>query len=175
MLILAIIIVIIAVVLLFAATKPDTFQLHRSIRISAPPERIFPLINDFHQWQSWSPWENIDPTMIRTFEGTPEGLGTIYSWAGQGKVGSGRMEITLSNPFDQIIIQLDFLKPFEAHNIAEFSIVNLGDSTEVTWEMRGPSPFIAKVMGLFFNMDRVVGKDFETGLANIKAIVEKTS
>lgn len=159
-------------VLAYAATRPNHFRIQRSIIIQATPEKIYPLIEDFHQWQAWSPWENIDSTMQRTYSGTPQGVGTIYGWEGKGKVGAGRMEITAARP-TEIIIQLDFIKPFEAHNIAEFTLnPPHGQNTELTWVMHGPSPYISKLMGVFFNMDRMIGKDFEKGLSNIKLIVE---
>ncbi len=110
--------------------------------------------------------------MQRTYSGTPQGIGTIYAWQGKGKVGAGRMEITATRPSSEIIIQLDFLKPFEAHNIAEFTLTPQGQNTELTWVMRGPSPYISKLMGIFFNMDRMIGQDFQKGLSNIKLIVE---
>lgn len=156
----------------YATTRPNSFRIQRSTLIQAPPEKVFHLINDFHQWQAWSPWENIDPTMQRTYSGTPQGVGTIYGWEGKGKVGAGRMEITTARPPAEIIIQLDFIKPFEAHNIAEFILTPQGQHTELTWVMHGPSPYISKLMGIFFNLDRMIGKDFEKGLSNIKLIVE---
>ena len=161
--------------LVYASTRPNSFRIQRSTLIQAPPEKIFPMINDFHQWQAWSPWENIDPTMQRTYSGTNQGVGTIYAWQGTGKVGAGRMEITNAHPDLEIIIQLDFLKPFEAHNTAEFTLTPQGQNTELTWVMHGPSPYISKLMGVFFNMDRMIGKDFEKGLNNLKLIIEQSA
>ncbi|GAC1369319.1 MAG: SRPBCC family protein [Aquirhabdus sp.] len=162
-------------ILAYAATRPNHFRIQRSTIIQAPPEKVFPFIHDFHQWQAWSPWENIDPTMQRTYSGTQQGVGTIYAWEGKGKVGAGRMEITSTNPHSEIIIRLDFLKPFEAHNTAEFTLTPQGQNTELTWVMHGPSPYISKLMGVFFNMDRMIGKDFEKGLNNIKYIAEQST
>jgi uncharacterized protein YndB with AHSA1/START domain len=168
-----VVVVLLAALLGFAATKPDTFRVERATSIKAPPEKIFPLINDLRSWGAWSPWEKLDPTMKRTYSGAANGLGAVYEWEGDGKVGAGRMEITESSPSSRVILKLDFLKPFEAHNVAEYTLEAKGDSTNITWAMHGPSPFVSKVMHVFFSMDRMVGKDFETGLANLKAIAEK--
>lgn len=171
--IIAIVIVVAVVAVLgFAATRPDTFRVQREIDIKAPPEKVFALIDDFHHWTTWSPWEKLDPAMKRTYGGPANGKGANYAWEGSSKVGAGRMEIVDSTSPGRIQIQLDFLKPFEAHNTAEFTLQPKGDVTHVTWAMFGPSPFISKVMGLFFSMDAVVGKDFETGLANLKSAAE---
>jgi uncharacterized protein YndB with AHSA1/START domain len=168
-----IVVVLIAVLLGFAATRPDTFRVQRATSIKAPPEKIFALINDFHSWGSWSPWEKMDPTMKRTHSGAANGNGAVYEWEGNNKVGKGRMEIMDTSPPSKVTIKLDFVKPFEGHNIAEFTLEAKGDSTNVTWAMYGPSPYIARLMGLFFNMDNMIGKDFETGLSNMKTVVEK--
>lgn len=168
-----VIVVAIAAVLAYAATRPNTFRIERSARIDAPPDKIFPLISDFRNWRLWSPWEKMDPALRRAYGGAPAGKGAVYEWEGNKKVGKGRMEILDAPPPSRVAIKLDFLKPFEAHNLAEFTLTPLGNSTSVTWAMHGPSPFIAKLMGLFFNMDRMVGKDFETGLANMKAAAEQ--
>lgn len=168
-----IIVVLVVVLLIYAATKPDTFRVQRSANIKAPPEKIFPLINDFHRWISWSPYEKKDPAMKRTYSGAADGKGSVYEWDGDKNVGNGRMEIAESTPPSKIAIKLDFLKPFEAHNIAEFTLEAKGDSTNVTWAMYGPSPYVAKLMHIFFNMDDMVGTQFETGLANLKTITEK--
>ncbi|HEX4964043.1 MAG TPA: SRPBCC family protein [Thermoanaerobaculia bacterium] len=169
--ILIVIVVLIVALLAYAATRPNSFRIQRTKIVKASPEKIVPLIADFHSWGSWSPWEKVDPSMKRTFSGAASGKGAVYAWEGNGKAGSGRMEIKESSP-SKVTIQLDFIKPFEAHNTAEFTLEPVGDGTNVTWAMYGPSPFIAKVMGIFFNMDRVVGKDFETGLENLKAVAE---
>ena len=168
-----IIVVLIAAVLIFAATKPDTFRVQRSATIKAPPEQIFALINDLHRWDAWSPWEKKDPAMKRTHSGAANGKGAVYEWDGNKDVGKGRMEITESSPPSKVAIKLDFIKPFEGHNIAEFTLKPEGDSTNVTWVMDGPAPFISKVMQVFFSMDKMIGKEFETGLANLKTIAEK--
>ena len=164
---------LLAGLLIFAATRPDAFRVQRQVSIKAPPEKIFPLINDFHQWGAWSPYEKLDPTMKRTYSGAGLGKGAVYAWDGSGKAGAGRMEIQESSPSSRVAIQLDFTKPFEARNTAEFTLQHQGDATTVTWAMYGPSPYIAKLMGVFFSMDTMIGKDFEAGLANLKSTSEK--
>lgn len=159
--------------LVFAATRPDTFRIERATTIKAPPEKIFALINDFHGWRSWSPYESLDPAMKRTYSGAPSGKGTVYEWDGNRNVGKGRAEITDIAPPSKVTIKLDFIKPFEAHNVAEFTLQRNGEATKVTWAMFGPSPYMAKVMSIFFSMDRMVGGQFEEGLANLKTIAEK--
>jgi hypothetical protein len=168
-----VIVAVIAAILIFAATKPETFTVQRAASIKAPPEKIFAVLDDFHSWGVWSPWEKMDPEMKRTFSGAPNGKGAVYEWQGNSKVGQGRMEITEATAPSQVTIKLDFIKPFEGHNVAEFVLQPSGDSTNVTWTMRGPSPYIAKVMSVFCNMDSMIGKDFEAGLANLKAATEK--
>jgi uncharacterized protein YndB with AHSA1/START domain len=163
----------IAVVLILAAAKPDTFSVQRGIAMKAPPEKIFSLINDFHQWGKWSPWENRDPAMTRSFSGAESGQGAVYAWEGNKNVGSGRMEILDAATPSKIIIKLDFLKPFEAHNTAEFTMLPQGDATSVNWVMHGPAPFLSKMMQVFMNMDKMIGKDFEAGLANLKGLAER--
>jgi len=167
-----IVVVLLAGLLGFAATRPDTFRYQRTASINAPPQKILPLILDFHNWTYWSPWEKLDPALRRTYGGAASGKGAVYEWEGNKKAGQGRMEITEASP-SKVLIKLDFLKPFEAHNTAEFNLEPRGDATTITWAMYGPNPFIAKVMCLFVNMDKMVGKDFEAGLANLKAAAEK--
>ncbi|TAL04205.1 MAG: polyketide cyclase [Rhodospirillaceae bacterium] len=166
-------VILIAAILAYTATKPSTFRVQRSARINASPEKIFPLINDFHSWVSWSPYENRDPDMRRTYGTITGGKGATYAWDGNKNVGQGSMEIVVASPPSNLTIKLDFMKPFEAHNTAEFTLEPVGDSTVVTWAMDGPQPYVAKVMSLFFNMDKMIGKDFEAGLANLKTAVEK--
>lgn len=168
-----VVVVVIAGILALAARKPDTFTLERSVLVNAPPEKVFALIDDFHRWDAWSPWEKIDPSMKRTFSGAERGKGAVYAWQGDGKAGAGRMEITESTPPSKVAIKLDFTKPIEASNTVEFALVPQGNATKVTWAMRGPSPFISKVMQVFVSMDDMVGKDFEAGLAAVKRAAEK--
>lgn len=172
--IIAIVVVVLLVALLvFAAAKPDTFRVQRATSIKAPPEKIFALINDLHSWGSWSPYEKLDPAMKRTHSGAANGKGAVYEWEGNRNIGKGRMEITNTSPPSKVTFKLDFIKPFEAHNIAEFTLETKGDSTNVTWAMFGPSPYIAKVMSIFVSMDSMVGGQFEEGLANLKTIAER--
>jgi len=163
----------IAVVLVLAATKPDTFSVRRETSVKAPPERIFPLINDFHQWGTWSPYENKDPAMKRTYSGAASGKGAVYAWDGNKNVGSGRMEILEASIPSKIVIKLDFFTPFEGHNTAEFTMLPQGDVTSLTWLMHGPATLMSRVMQVFMNLDKMVGKDFEAGLANLKKHTEK--
>jgi len=164
---------VIVAVLIFAATKPDTFRVQRSIAIKAPPEKIFPHINDLHAWQAWSPYEKKDPAMRRTLSGAPAGQGAVYEWNGNKNVGQGRMEILESAPPGRVLIKLDFIRPIEGHNTAEFTLAPQGDTTTVTWAIFGPSPLIHKVMGMVFNLDRMIGDDFAAGLASLKTLAEK--
>lgn len=168
-----VLVVLIAVLLGLAAMKPDTFVVERQTTIQAPPEKIFPLIADFHNWTAWSPWEKLDPALTRTYTGAPEGKGAKYAWKGNSDVGEGTMEITDATAPARVAIQLHFIKPFEATNETEFALDAQGDSTNVTWTMTGKNPFISKLMQVFVSMDKMVGKDFESGLANLKAAAEK--
>lgn len=168
-----VVIVTIAAILLFAATRPDTFQVQRAATIKAPPDKIFAQINDFNRWREWSPWEKKDPAMKRTQGATSSGVGATYAWDGNKDVGQGSMTIVESVAPSRVAINLDFVKPFEAHNRVEFTLESRGDATQVTWTMRGPVPYISKIIHLFFDIDRMVGGDFEAGLAGIKAIAEK--
>ena len=169
----AVLVVVVAGILIYAATRPDTFRIQRSTAIKAPPEKIFALINDFHAWSAWSPYEKKDPAMKRTFSGASAGKGAVYAWDGDKNVGTGRMEITDAASPSKIVIKLDFFKPFEGHNTGEFTMEPKGDNTVVTWAMYGPAAFMMKVMGIFMNMDNMIGNDFAVGLANLKAVAEK--
>ncbi|MGZ8850248.1 MAG: SRPBCC family protein [Thermoanaerobaculia bacterium] len=171
--IVTVVVVLVAALLIFAATKPDTLRVERTASIKAPPEKIFPLVNDFHNWSSWSPWEKRDPAMKRTYSGAAVGKGAVYEWDGNNQVGKGRMEITDTTAPSRITIKLDFMEPLEGHDIAEYTLEPQGDSTKVTWVMHGPNRFIGKVISVFISMDKMIGKDFETGLANLKTIAEK--
>jgi carbon monoxide dehydrogenase subunit G len=166
-------VLLIACVLLFAATRPDSFHVQRIATIAAPPAKVFGLIDDLHQWASWSPWERLDPAMKSTHSGAPRGKGAAYAWDGNDKVGQGRMEIVDSSSPSSVTLKLDFIKPFEGHDIAKFALLPAGDGTTVTWAMEGPQSFVVKLMGVFVSMDSVIGKDFETGLANLKAVAER--
>ncbi len=162
----------VAVVLVLAAGKPDTFRIQRAASIKAPPEKIFALINDFGRWGAWSPYEKKDPAMKRSRSGPAAGKGAVYAWEGNGEVGAGRMVIADSAPPSRVTINLEFIRPLEVSNVVEFTMEPRGDSTHVTWAMHGPSPFISKIMQVFFDMDSMVGGDFEAGLASLKTLAE---
>jgi uncharacterized protein YndB with AHSA1/START domain len=165
--------ILVLAVLVAAATRPDTFTVKRSIAINAPPDWVFPLINHFERWRDWSPWEHKDPAMKRAFGPHASGKGAIYSWSGNNEVGQGKMEIIEVKPPSLVRLKLDFFKPFKAQNEVDFTLEQRGGGTEVVWSMRGPLTFTQKVAHLFMDMDALVGKDFEAGLANLKARAEK--
>jgi hypothetical protein len=164
--------VAVAGILLYATTRPDSFRVERSADIKAPPEKIYPILADLHRNVEWSPWEKKDPAMKRTYGGAPSGVGATYEWAGNSDIGSGRIEIVEASP-SKVAMKLDFLEPFEAHNIADFTLVPAGETTRVTWSIHGPMPYVSKVITMFCDMDQMIGKEFETGLASLKAITEK--
>lgn len=164
----------IAAILGYAATRPDDFVVQRSITIKATPEKVYPLINDFRQWAAWSPWEHLDPDMKRTISGATSGKGAVYEWMSvKDDVGQGRMEITDTTAPYKIQIKLDFIQPWQASNQAEFTLTPGTDGTQVNWAMIGKSPFMFKVIQIFMSMDKMVGKDFEKGLSQMKAVAEK--
>jgi uncharacterized protein YndB with AHSA1/START domain len=167
-----VVVVAIGGILLYAATKPDSFRVQRVVLINAPPDKVFPLINDMKAWTVWSPYEKKDPAMKRTYGAVTAGKGATYAWDGDKTVGQGSMEIVESSP-RKIVLKLDFLKPFEAHNMGEFVLEPKGDSTSVTWAIYGPSPYMSKVVGTFMNIDDMIGRDFEKGLADLKTAAEK--
>ena len=166
------IVLLIAAVLVYAATRPDNFRVLRSVSIQAAPEKIFPFINDFRQWDAWTPY-NKDPAMKKTYGGAASGVGATYAWEGNGQVGQGNIDICASTPPSMVALNLNMVKPFAAKNQVEFTLQPKGDLTEVTWAMDGQHIFIGKVMGLFMSMDNMVGKDFELGLAKLKTLAEK--
>ncbi len=165
-------VVLIIALLVYAATKPDTFRVQRSASIKALPEKIFPLINDLRSFNTWNPYEKKDPNVKGSYSGPASGKGAAYAFDGNKDVGKGSIEIVESSPPSKVTMRLTMIKPFEAHNIVEFTLEAKGDSTNVTWAMHGPLPYIAKVIHIFFNMDSMVGKDFETGLTNLKTVSE---
>jgi uncharacterized protein YndB with AHSA1/START domain len=165
-------IALVAGVLALAASKPDTFTIQRHARINAPPDKIFDQIVDFHNWRAWSPWERLDPDMTRTYAGAPKGQGAVYAWQGKGKAGSGQMTILDAQPALLVRIELAFTKPFKAVNTVVFQFVPAGRATDVTWTMTGTNVLVGKIMGLAVDMDTLVGSDFETGLASLKAVAE---
>ena len=169
--ILIVIAVAVAAVLAYAASKPDTFMVRRSASIAAPPEKIFPMIEDLRAQSTWSPFEK-DPNMKRTHSGAPRGKGAVYAWDGNRQVGAGRIAITESVPSSKVVLLLDMVRPFKAHNTVEFTLDRIGAGTNVTWAMQGRQPYMAKVMGLFLDCDKMCGGMFEEGLAKLKVLAE---
>ena len=162
---------LVLVLLLTAASRPKHFRVERSLLLQASPEQVLAMLQDFRRWTLWSPWENMDPGMQRTYSGAGSGQGAVYAWSGNGKAGAGRMEIREVRA-NGLLIQLDFSKPFVAHNTAEFTLTRQGEATQLNWAMYGPSPFVSRLMGLVFNLDRMIGRDFEKGLANLQAALK---
>ena len=172
MLVLAVIVVIVILLLVVIASRPAGFTVTRSATMSAMPQAIFPQVNDLHNWQAWSPWAKLDPNMKMTFSGPEAGTGAAYAWTGNNKVGEGRMTIVESRPSELVRIKLEFLKPFAATNASEFTFQPQGSQTNVTWTMSGKRNFMMKAFGLFMNMDKMVGGQFEQGLQQMKAVAE---
>lgn len=171
--ILALIGLVIAGVLLVAALRPNHFRLQRTATIASSPEAIYAELEDLRRWQTWSPWEDIDPALRRTYSGPATGTGSVYEWASDNaKAGEGRMTITEARVPSKLVIQLDFIKPIRATNTAEFTLQAQDGGTVVTWAMYGPSPFVSRLFGLIFNMDKMIGADFEKGLSRLKALTE---
>jgi hypothetical protein len=172
MVILIVIAAVIALFVVVVATRPADFRVMRSTAISAPPAVVFAQVNDFHNWDGWSPWARMDPEMKATYAGPAVGTGAVYSWVGNNKVGEGRMTIMESHPSDLVRIKLEFMKPFAATNTAEFTFQPQENQTAVTWTMSGKKNFITKAMGLVMNMDKMVGGQFDQGLAQMKSVAE---
>jgi Polyketide cyclase / dehydrase and lipid transport len=166
--------VLVVALLAFAASKPDTFLVQRSIAVKASPETVYPLISDWHNFLTWSPFEK-DPAMKRTFKGTASAKGAIYEWDGNNKVGAGRIEIIEATAPSKLVMQLDMIKPMKAQNIVEFTLAAKGGITDVTWAMKGRVPFLGKLMGLVMNCEKMVGSQFEEGLAKLKGVAEQPS
>ncbi|MBS1823814.1 MAG: SRPBCC family protein [Acidobacteria bacterium] len=164
---------LVAVLVVLAAAvamQPAQFEVTRKARIPAPPDKVFGMVNDFHKWSAWSPWEKLDPAMKRSYSGAESGMGAIYGWVGNSDVGEGRMTITESTPSQLVRIKLDFIKPFEASNNTEFHFAPADNQTEVTWRMTGENNFISKAFCLVMGgMDKMIGPDFEKGLAQMQA------
>ena len=164
---------VIAVVFVgYVAMQPSEFRVVRTVTVSAPTPDVFAQVNNFHHWQAWSPWAKLDPAAKATFGGPPGGPGAVFMWAGNDKVGEGRMTLTESHPSDLVKIKVEFVKPFEGTNTTEFTFKPQGDQTLVTWTMSGRKGFMSKAFCMFANMDKMVGGDFEKGLANMKAVTE---
>lgn len=164
--------VLVAAILIFAATKPNSFQIQRSIVVQAPPDKIFPLINDLRNWPQWEP-QDADPARKRTFSGPDSGVGAISEWSGAGRTGAGRMTISESTPSQSVTIVVDWERPFTVRNINQFTLAPDGPGTGVTWSMHGPTVYLMKLMSVFTDMDRMMGKHFEKGLRNLKKVAEK--
>jgi hypothetical protein len=154
------------------AMQPSEFRVARSAIIFAPASEVFAQVNDFHKWQAWSPWAKLDPDAKVSFSGAAAGEGAIFAWSGNSKVGEGRMTLIESKPSERIRIKLDFVKPMEGTSIAQFTFTPQGERTAVTWSMTGRNNFVAKAVCLFMNMDKMIGGDFEQGLANLRQVVE---
>jgi carbon monoxide dehydrogenase subunit G len=171
----AVAVVLVVAALLFAiavSMQPSDFVITRSTTIDAPPAAVFAEVNDFHRWQPWSPWEKLDPNLKRTYEGPTAGEGAKYAWEGDGNVGAGQMTITESKPSEQILIKLEFIRPFAGVNQTVFDFQPKGDQTAVTWTMSGKYHWCAKAMGMFMSMDKMIGGNFDDGLASMKSVVE---
>lgn len=172
--ILLLVALVLLVVLIYASTRPNSFQVVRTVSIKAAPDVIFPFINDFHRWDTWTPYDK-DPAMKKTYRGAASGPGAGYGWEGNKAAGQGEIDITHAEAPHRVVLSLHMIKPFEARNHVEFRLVPKGEHTEVTWDMTGPQAFPMKVMGLFMNMDLMVGKDFEVGLNRLREAAEKSA
>ncbi len=168
-----IIVLVIALLVGFIGTRPDHFHVERSATIAAPGAAVFARLDDFHQWAAWSPWDKLDPNMQKTYEGAASGVGAAYHWAGNTKVGEGRMAIAQTQPPSSLVMNIEFLKPFKASNTCTFTLAADGPGTKVTWAMDGKEDFMGKAMGLFMSADKMIGPDFERGLGNLRAVVER--
>ena len=171
----AAIVLVVGVLAVLVAMQPSEFRIERRATIAAPAPAVFAQVNDFHNWEAWSPWAKLDPTAKNSFEGAPAGKGAAFSWASNGKVGEGRMTIMESRPSELVRIKLEFLKPFEATNTAEFTFKPEGERTAVTWSMYGHNNFIGRAVSLFVNMDKALGGEFDKGLASMKSVAEASA
>ena len=163
---------VVVLFILVVSLQPSEFRVARSATVSALPSKVFAQVNDFHNWDTWSPWAKIDPTMKQVYEGAAAGTGAVYTWVGNSKVGEGTMTLLESRPNDLIRIRLEFRRPFKATNAAEFDFKPDGNRTVVTWSMTGRKNFVFKAVGLFMSMDKMLGGEFEKGLAKMKEVVE---
>lgn len=172
--VLAVIAALVVAFLIYVALQPTDFRVERTVEIRARPEKVFPLIDNLLQFNTWNPWAKADPSSVITYSGPAEGVGAAYTWSG-GKSGAGRMQVATSTPPAMVTMTLDFTKPFAANNMAEFTLVPHGASTAVTWAMTGRRPFSHKLIGSIVNMDKMVGGEFAKGLADLKATVERAA
>lgn len=165
--------VLVVLVLAYAATRPDSFRVARRVSISAAPEKVYPLLDDIRAQNAWSPWDKKDPAMKRSYSGAATGVGAVYEWDGNKEIGAGRLEIVESVAPRKVVMKLDFTRPMEGHNVAAFTLEPQGAATEVTWSIEGPMPYVSKLFSLFCDMDTMIGKEFEAGLADLKALAER--
>lgn len=166
--------VLVAALLLFAATKPNSYAVSRSMTIKAPPEKLYAMVDSFPAWPQWSPYEKLDPAMKKTIGGAPSGVGATYAWEGNSSAGSGSMKIIRADAPRAIDIQLEFTKPMAGHDTASFTFTPKGDSTTVTWTVRGPNPYIAKLFTVFVSMDGMLGGQMMDGLMAMQKVAEKS-
>lgn len=164
--------VVVAVFLIVAALQPSEFRVARTATIAAPASAVFAQVNNYRNWEAWSPYEKLDPAMKKTFAGAPAGTGAVYTWAGNNQAGEGRATIMESRPSELIRIKLEFFKPFVCINTAEFTFKPEGDQTAVTWSLAGKNNFMAKAVGMFMNFDKMIGGQFEQGLMQLKSVTE---
>ncbi|MEO6002533.1 MAG: SRPBCC family protein [Opitutus sp.] len=167
--------VLLAAFLIYVALRPGDFHVARSVTVSAPPAQVFAQMNDLHNYQVWNPFSKADPAMKVTFEGPQAGPDAALTWSGNSQVGAGRMTIVESQPNERVKIRLDFIKPFPSTAAAEFTLTPDGNGTRATWSMSGINTFIPKAIGVFLNMDKMIGGEFERGLAEMKTIVERST
>ena|SRR2546423_5900067 len=167
-----VIVLVVAIFCVVVAIQPSHYHIERTATINAAAPIVFAQVNDFHKWDAWSPWAKLDPAMKTSFEGAPAGTGAMYSWTGNDQVGEGKMTITQSVPSTLVKIKLEFLKPWVATNATDFLFASQGNQTSVTWKMDGDNNFMGKAFGLFMSMDKMVGNDFEKGLAQMKTVAE---
>jgi hypothetical protein len=167
-----VLLLVVIVLVVAVQTRPDRYHVERSATMNAPGDAVFAQVNDFHKWTAWSPWEKLDPQMKRTFEGPESGVGAFYGWTGNKDVGAGSMKIIESTPPGQVVIDLEFLKPFKSSCVTTFTLAPEGAGTKLTWSMDGRNDFMSKAMCMFTSMDKMIGPDFERGLASLKGIAE---
>jgi uncharacterized protein YndB with AHSA1/START domain len=165
--------VLLAAVLLFATTRPDVILVQRSVTIAAPPDKIFPLLNDFHEWPQWASQDREDSTMARTYSGPASGAGAVSNWTSSGSAGRGRMKMADSEPPWRVLVAVDFVKPMALHNTHEILLEPTGSATTVTWTAQMRSPYTMKLMGVFVNMDNFLGRHFQSSLDNLKKVAER--
>ncbi len=165
-------VIVVVAILLYAASKPPVLIVQRTATINVPPEKVFAIVDDFRNWPKWNPQDRDDPTLTRTYRGTPGGTGAISDWSGKGESGKGTMTIAESVPYSKISVDADWSRPFQTHNVNEFDFSPVDTGTKVTWTLRASNLFIMKVMGVFTSMDKNIGVHLESGLANLKAVAE---